>query len=224
MLDFLEGEEESLRQQHRAGYKPNFAEEKRLEKQGYRLIAGIDEVGRGPLAGPLVAAAVILPLKTDISWLPLVRDSKQLTPERRESLFPLINEAAIGIGFGILTPDAIDSRGMTMAVRKAMCSAVEHLPCPPDFLLIDHVRLPELDLPQKGITKGDSLSLSIACASIVAKVTRDRMMVALDEVYPGYGFARHKGYATREHLTTLRRLGACPIHRRCFAPVRGCIR
>jgi len=223
MLDFLEGEGGSLRQQHRAGYKPSFAEEKRLEKQGYRLIAGIDEVGRGPLAGPLVAAAVILPLKPDISWLPLVRDSKQLTPARREFLFPLINEAAIGIGFGILSPDAIDSRGMTMAVRKAMYSAVEHLPCPPDFLLIDHVRLPELDLPQKGITKGDSLSLSIACASIVAKVTRDRMMVALDDVYPGYGFARHKGYATREHLTRLRRLGACPIHRRCFAPVRECV-
>lgn len=212
-----------MRQQHRAGYKPSFAEEKSLEKQGYRLIAGIDEVGRGPLAGPLVAAAVILPLKHDISWLPLVRDSKQLTPARRESLFPLINEAAIGIGFGILSPDDIDSRGMTMAVKKAMCSAVEHLPCPPDFLLIDHVRLPELDLPQKGITKGDSLSLSIACASIVAKVTRDRMMVALDDVYPGYGFARHKGYATREHLTRLRRLGACPIHRRCFAPVRECV-
>ncbi len=213
-----------MRRQHKPSYKPSFAEEQQLEEQGYRLIAGIDEVGRGPLAGPLVAAAVIMPLKPDISWLTLVRDSKQLTPERRESLFPLINETAIGIGFGILTPDAIDSCGMTMAVSKAMCSAVEHLPCPPDFLLIDHVRLPELDLPQKGITKGDSLSLSIACASIVAKVTRDRMMVALDEVYPGYGFARHKGYATREHLTTLRRLGACPIHRRCFAPVRGCIR
>ena len=213
-----------MRQQHRAGHKPSFAEEERLEKQGYRLIAGIDEVGRGPLAGPLVAAAVILPLKSDISWLPLVRDSKQLTPERRQSLFPLINEAAIGIGFGILSPDAIDSHGMTMAVRKAMCSAVEHLPCPPDFLLIDHVRLPELDLPQKGITKGDSLSLSIACASIVAKVTRDRMMVALDEIYPGYGFAKHKGYATREHLSKLTRLGVCPIHRRCFAPVRECMR
>jgi len=213
-----------LRRQHKPDYKPSFGEEKRLEEQGYRLIAGIDEVGRGPLAGPLVAAAVILPLKPDISWLPLVRDSKQLTPERRESLFPLINEAAIGIGIGILPPDAIDSHGMAMAIRKAMCSAVEHLPCPPNFLLIDHVRLPELDLPQKSIIRGDSLSLSIACASIVAKVTRDRIMVALDEVYPGYGFARHKGYATREHLSQLRRLGVCPIHRRCFATVRGCIR
>ncbi len=213
-----------MRPQHMVASTPSFIEEKRLEEQGYRLIAGIDEVGRGPLAGPLVAAAVILPLKPDISWLTLVRDSKQLTPQRRESLFPLINEAAIGVGIGILAPDAIDSNGMAMATRLAMCSAVEHLPWPPDFLLIDHVRLPELDLPQKGITRGDSLSLSIACASIVAKVTRDRMMVALDEVYPGYGFARHKGYATREHLSKLRRLGACPIHRRCFVTVRGCIR
>ena len=220
---------EPLRRQHRVVSKPSFAEERKLEDQGYRLIAGIDEVGRGPLAGPLVTAAVILPLKPDvswpdISWLTLVRDSKQLTPQRREFLFPLISEATIGIGIGILPPDVIDSHGMTMAIRRAMCSAVENLPCAPDFLLIDHVTLPELHLPQKSITRGDSLSLSIACASIVAKVTRDRMMVALDEVYPGYGFARHKGYATKEHLSQLRRLGACPIHRRCFATVQECVR
>jgi ribonuclease HII len=213
-----------LRRQHRVVSKPSFAEERKLEDQGYRLIAGIDEVGRGPLAGPLVTAAVILPLKPDISWLTLVRDSKQLTPQRRESLFPLITGVATGIGIGILPSDAIDSHGMAMAVRKAMCSAVENLPCAPDFLLIDHVRLPELALHQQSITRGDNLSLSIACASIVAKVTRDRMMVALDEVYPGYGFARHKGYATREHLSQLRRLGPCPIHRRYFAPVQECMR
>jgi ribonuclease HII len=212
-----------LRPQHTVTATPSFTEEKKLEEQGYRFIAGIDEVGRGPLAGPLVAAAVILPLNPDISWLSLVRDSKQLTPQRRELLLPLITEAAIGIGIGMLAPEAIDSNGMTMAVRKTMCSAVERLAWPPDFLLIDHVRLPELDLPQKAITKGDRLSLSIACASIVAKVTRDRMMVALDETYPGYGFARHKGYATREHMSKLRQLGACPIHRRCFAMVRECV-
>jgi len=209
---------------HRADCKPSFAEEKRLEEQGYRFIAGIDEVGRGPLAGPLVAAAVILPLKPDIPWLGLVRDSKQLTPERRGFLFPLISEAAIGIGIGIVPPEAIDSHGMSRATRMAMCSAVERLPCPPDFLLIDHVRLTELDLPQKSITKGDSLCLSIACASIVAKVTRDRIMVSLDAEYPGYGFASHKGYATREHLLNLKQLGACPIHRRCFAIVSECVR
>ena len=213
-----------MRRQHRVVSKPSFAEERKLEDQGYRLIAGIDEAGRGPLAGPLVTAAVILPPKPDISWLRLVRDSKQLAPQRREFLFPLINEATIGTGIGILPPDAIDSHGMTMAVRRAMCSAVENLPCAPDFLLIDHVTLPELQLPQKSITGGDSLSLSIACASIVAKVTRDRIMVELDDVYPGYGFARHKGYATREHLSQLRRLGPCPIHRRCFAAVRECVR
>lgn len=210
--------------QNKIAHRPSFAEEKRLEEQGYRLIAGIDEVGRGPLAGPIVAAAVILPLNLETPWLSLVQDSKQLTPKRRESLFPLIDGAAIGIGIGLLSPHAIDSHGMAMAIRRAMCSAVEHLPCPPDFLLIDHLKLPELDVPQKNITKGDRLSLSIACASIIAKVTRDRIMVALDKLYPDYGFARHKGYATREHLSKLRRLGACPIHRRCFASVQECIR
>lgn len=204
--------------------RPTFIEEQRLEEQGYRFIAGIDEVGRGPLAGPIVAAAVILPLNLNTPWLHLVRDSKQLTPKRREFLFPLIGRAAISIGTGFVLPHAIDNQGITRATRLAMRLAVEHLPCPPDFLLIDNIRLPELDLPQKNITKGDTLSLSIACASIVAKVTRDRIMVALDEVFPDYGFARHKGYATREHLSNLRRWGACPIHRECFAPVRECIR
>ena len=204
--------------------KPSFAEEKRLAEQGCRFIAGVDEVGRGPLAGPVIAAAVILPPNFDARWLSLVRDSKQLTRERREFLFPLIDEAAIAIGIGFLPPDAIDAQGIMRATRMAMCSAVENLPHPPDFLLIDHLRLPELDVPQKNITKGDSICLSIACASIVAKVTRDRIMVALDGVYPDYGFAKHKGYATREHLSKLRQWGACPVHRRCFAPVREHIR
>jgi len=199
---------------------PSFIEERRLVAQGYRFIAGIDEVGRGPLAGPLVAAAVILPPNLDAPWLPLVRDSKKLTPKRREWLFPLIEEAAIAIGIGSTPHKAIDAMGIVRATRMAMRSAVAHLPQPPDFLLIDFVALPELTLPQRSITKGDSLSLSIACASIIAKVIRDRIMVALDEVHPGYGFARHKGYATREHLASLKRLGACPIHRKCFAPVR----
>ncbi len=213
-----------MRVQRRIATKPNFAEEKKLAEQGYHLIAGVDEVGRGPLAGPLVAAAVILPPNFDARWLSLVRDSKQLTRERREFLFPLIGESAIAIGIGFMPPDAIDAQGIMRATRMAMCSAVENLPHPPDFLLIDHLRLPDLDVPQKNITKGDSICLSIACASIVAKVTRDRIMVALDGVYPDYGFARHKGYATREHLSNLRRWGACPVHRRCFAPVREHIR
>jgi ribonuclease HII len=209
-----------LREQHKKiATKPNFAEERRLAEQGYRFIAGIDEVGRGPLAGPVVAAAVVLHANLGTRWLTLVRDSKQLTAKRRESLYPLIAKAAIGIGIGLLPPDAIDDYGIAKATRLAMCAAVDHLPCYPDFLLIDYLKLPELDVPQKSITKGDSICISIACASIVAKVTRDRIMVALDEVYPDYGFAKHKGYATREHLSKLRRWGACPIHRRCFAPV-----
>lgn len=200
--------------------RPTFIEEHRLAEQGYRFIAGIDEVGRGPLAGPVMAAAVILPLHLDVPWLSLVRDSKNLTPRRRESLFSLIQKEATAIGVGYVPPELIDAEGIGRATRMAMCVAVEQLTTPPDFLLIDFVALPELALPQRSITKGDSLSLSIACASIIAKVTRDRLMMALDEVYHDYGFARHKGYATREHLSNLRRLGACPIHRKCFAPVR----
>ena len=201
--------------------QPTFTEEQKLAEKGYRFIAGVDEVGRGPLAGPVMAAAVILPINLDVPWLPLVRDSKNLTPKRRESLFSLIEKEAIAIGVGYVPPEAIDAQGIVRATRRAMCAAVEHLPHPPDFLLIDFVALPDLALPQKNITKGDSLSLSIACASIIAKVTRDRLMTALDELYPDYGFARHKGYATREHLLNLRRLGACPIHRKCFAPVKS---
>ena len=199
---------------------PSFIEEKRLVKQGYRLIAGIDEVGRGPLAGPVVAAAVILPLDLDAPWLPLVHDSKKLTPNRRASLFPLSEAVAISIGVGDAPLGGIDTHGIVTATKMAMHSAVARLSQTPDFLLIDFIALPELGFSQRSITKGDSRSLSIACASIIAKVTRDRIMVELDEAYPGYGFVRHKGYATREHLLSLRQLGACPIHRKYFAPVR----
>ena len=207
------------RGQNKKIQRPSFSEENGLAEQGYRLIAGIDEAGRGPLAGPVVAAAVILPPDLDTPWLPLVRDSKQLTPERREFLFPLIGDVAIALGVGHAAPDVIDAHGIMKATRMAMRSAVELLSTPPDFLLIDYLTLSELSLPQRGIVKGDSRSLSIACASIIAKVTRDRLMVAFDELYPEYGFARHKGYATREHLSNLRRFGACPIHRKCFSPM-----
>lgn len=210
--DFTKGE-------GKKALRPTFIEEKRLAQQGYRSIAGIDEAGRGPLAGPVVAAAVILPLELDAPWLPLVRDSKQLTPEKRELLFPLIQETAIAVGVSHASPEAIDAHGILKATRMAMCSAVKLLSPSPDFLLIDYLTLSELSLPQRGIVKGDSRCLSIACASIIAKVTRDRLMVALDKLYPEYGFARHKGYATREHLSALRRWGACPIHRKCFSSV-----
>jgi len=199
---------------------PSFVEEKMLESQGYRHVAGVDEVGRGPLAGPVVAAAVVLPPGIEAPWLSMVRDSKQLTAPTREVLFRHIHEAALAVGVGRVDAAAIDDMGIMAATRTAMRLAIERLqPCP-ESLLIDHITLPEVRLPQKGITRGDSLCLSIACASIVAKVTRDRLMVELDRAYPGYGFCRHKGYGTREHLVHLRQLGPCPIHRRSFQPVR----
>ena len=199
---------------------PTFFEEKVLWQQGYQLIAGVDEVGRGPLAGPVVAAAVILPFETTPAWLNLVRDSKRLTVARREFLYDRIEGEALAIGVGSVCPELIDARGISAATRLAMRLAVEQLRHPPDFLLIDAIKLPDLNLPQKSIIRGDGLSLSIAAASIVAKVTRDHFMIGYDGVYPNYGVARHKGYATREHLSNLWRLGASSIHRKSFAPVR----
>jgi len=201
-------------------YRPSFAEEQALAKRGYRLIAGIDEVGRGPLAGPVMAAAVILPLNLDTDWLPLVNDSKQLTPETREQLYPLICESAIAFGIGEVSAEGIDKHGIARATKMAMKAAISNLKTKPDALLIDFVRLTEVNLPQRCIIKGDCKSISIACASIIAKVTRDRLMVEFDRTYSGYGFAEHKGYATKEHLESIARLGACPIHRMCFSPFR----
>ena len=186
--------------------KPSFTEEKILEAQGYQYIAGIDEVGRGPLAGPVVAAAVILPCHIDTPWLNQVKDSKQLSPARRELLFHHIHEVAISIGIGVVHHKVIDAEGIIRATRLAMKLAIGQLSPPPEFLLIDYMRLPEVPLPQKGITNGDSLCFSIACASIIAKVSRDHMMRELDGIYPGYGLAQHKGYGTREHLACLCRL------------------
>jgi ribonuclease HII len=199
---------------------PTFAKERELRAQGYRFIAGIDEVGRGALAGPVVAAAVILPLENDFAWLSRVRDSKQLTPRRREQIFELIQQSRIATGIGMASHTDIDAIGIVKATRMAMRRAVRQLTSPPDSLIIDALSLPEIPLPQWGIVRGDQSSLSIACASIVAKVTRDRYMTELDHSYPGYELARHKGYGTRQHLLSLRRLGPCPIHRRSFAPVR----
>jgi len=200
---------------------PTFDEEARLQARGFRLVAGVDEVGRGALAGPVMAAAVILPLSADLPWLGSVRDSKQLSPRQREHVFDLVQRAGIAFGLGSAPHATIDEVGIVQATRMAMVQAVNSLPSRPDFLLIDALSLPEVDLPQKGIIRGDQLSLSIACASIVAKVSRDRQMTELDGVYPGYGLARHKGYGTRQHLQCLGRLGPCAIHRRSFAPVLG---
>ena len=202
---------------------PSFAEEEMLEAQGYHRIAGIDEVGRGALAGPVVAAAVILPLHIDASWLNQVKDSKQLSPARREFLFHCIHEIAVSIGVGMVPHYLIDAQGIIKATCLAMKLAIDQLSPPPQSLLIDYMRLPEVKLPQKGITNGDSLCFSIACASIIAKVARDQLMVAFDKIYPGYGLAQHKGYGTREHLACLLRLGPCPIHRQSFKPVKDII-
>ncbi len=202
---------------------PNFDHENELKSQGYELIAGIDEVGRGALAGPVVAGAVILPHPANLSWLELVRDSKELNAKKRESLFALINNEAVAVGIGIVPSQVIDSVNILKATKLAMMQAVEKLPRQPGFLLIDRVSLSQCPIPQRGITRGDKSCLSIACASIVAKVTRDRMMEELDGLYPGYGFAWHKGYGTREHISCLQKLGPSPIHRLYFAPVRNVI-
>jgi ribonuclease HII len=199
--------------------KPSFVEEKLLRAQGYQFIAGVDEVGRGALMGPVVAAAVILPDNIRSRWKGKVRDSKQLSPEAREYLYDFIKEAAISMGIGSSSNDIIDSVGIAKATRLAMIAAIEQLKPEPQYLLIDYVHLPETSLPQKGITDGDSLCFSIASASIIAKVTRDRMVVEMDRDYPGYGFAEHKGYGTKEHLECLRQKGPCPLHRRSFSPV-----
>ncbi len=199
---------------------PSFAEERMLEAQGYRLIAGVDEVGCGALAGPVVAAAIILPGRMRVRWAKQVNDSKLVTPVRRELLFQRIQKVAVSVGIGTVPHHVIDAQGLTKARRLAMKLAIEQLSPPPECLLIDYLHLPEVPLPQKGIINGDRLCFSIACASIMAKVTRDHLMEELDKTYPGYGLARHKGYGTREHLTCLRRLGPCPIHRQSYQPVK----
>ena len=200
---------------------PSLSEEKVLRAQGYELIAGIDEAGRGALAGPVVAAAVILPPKIDADWLIQVRDSKQLSPAKRESLFHQIKAIAISTGVGTVSHEIIDTRGIVKATRLAMKLAVDRLTPAPQSLLIDYMHLPEVPLPQKGIINGDELCLSIACASIMAKVTRDRLMIDFDRTYPGYGLVNNKGYGTAEHFSCLNRLGPCSIHRRSFHTVKA---
>ncbi len=200
---------------------PSLDEESRLAAQGYLRVAGVDEVGRGALAGPVVAAAVILPSGIKGRWLDLVRDSKQLTRQSREELSQHIHRAAVSVGIGAIDCAVIDRCGIARATRLAMKLAIDGLTAPPDYLLIDYFKLPESLLPQRGVKYGDSLCLSVACASIVAKVARDDMMRELDGVYRGYGLAAHKGYGTERHLACLRRLGPSPVHRRSFQPVRG---
>jgi len=200
--------------------RPNHDEESALYREGYRRIAGFDEAGRGALAGPVVAAAVILPEKPEFDWIPMVRDSKLLSGKKRERIFSLMQESGIETGIGIVPPQVIDSINILNATKKAMLSALQALARPPDYLLIDALILPGTRIRQKGIIKGDRTVLSIACASIAAKVTRDHIMLELDVTYPQYGFCNHKGYGTAHHIDCLRRHGACRHHRLTFAPVR----
>lgn len=199
---------------------PNLAEEQALWRQGRDLVAGLDEVGRGPLAGPVTAAAVILSPSSDFRWLVHVRDSKELEPEQREELSAYIWRDALAVGIGSVPHTAIDRIGIVEATRQAMLAAIGELSRRPQHLLIDALSIPACSLPQKGIIDGDARVISIAAASIVAKVARDRYMQEQDVRFSGYGFARNKGYATRAHLAALERLGPCDLHRRSFSPVK----
>ncbi|MEX0800312.1 MAG: ribonuclease HII [Dehalococcoidia bacterium] len=199
---------------------PNFDEERTLWRQGYHLVAGLDEVGRGPLAGPVAAAAVILSPDADFRWLYHVRDSKELAPSDRQELAAYIYADALAVGIGFVSHTTIDRIGIAEATRQAMLRAISEMRSRPDHLLIDAISIPACSLPQIGIIDGDARCITIAAASIVAKVARDRYMKRTARRFRGYGFARNKGYATRQHLEALRRLGPCDLHRRSFAPVR----
>ncbi len=197
------------------------AEKKRIVKMmeyerryaDYEYIAGIDEVGRGPLAGPVVTCAVILPKDCDILY---INDSKQLTQKKREELYEEITAKAISYGIGISSPQRIDEINILQANYEAMRQSIKNLSVIPDILLNDAVTIPEVRIPQVPIIKGDTKSISIAAASIVAKVHRDRLMVEYDKQYPGYGFASNKGYGSEEHVQAIKKLGPSPIHRKSF--------
>ena len=192
----------------------------RYEGQAWRAglvrVAGVDEAGRGPLAGPVVAAAVVVTPEHRIRG---VCDSKLLTAERREALFLTIHERALAVGVAIVDHETIDRINILQATRLAMVDALRRLPLAPDLIITDFVALPDVPCPQRNLVDGDARCASVAAASIVAKVTRDRIMRELDGKFPEYGFAQHKGYATPEHLAALDRHGPCPVHRRSFAGV-----
>lgn len=176
-------------------------------------ICGVDEAGRGPLAGPVAAGAVVLPKDCEILYL---NDSKKLTPKRREELYDEIMEKAVAFGVGLIEADRIDEINILQATYEAMRMAISKLGIVPDVLLNDAVTIPRMDMEQVPIVKGDARSISIAAASILAKVTRDRLMAEYDKVYPWYGFAEHKGYGTAAHIEALKKYGPCPIHRKSF--------
>lgn len=183
------------------------------EYEAYGCLCGIDEVGRGPLAGPVVAGAVILPKNCDILYL---NDSKQLSEKKREELYDVIMEKAVSVGLGFSSPERIDEINILKATYEAMRQAISKLSVQPAVLLNDAVTIPGVEIKQVPIIKGDAKSVSIAAASIVAKVTRDRMMVEYDSVFPEYGFAQNKGYGAAAHIEALKKYGPCPIHRKTF--------
>ena len=183
-----------------------------------QYIAGIDEAGRGPIVGPVVAAAVILPRDF---FVPEVDDSKRLKPLLRKKLSLAIKRQALDWSIGIVSVSCLDQINIYQATKLAMITAFNNLRLRAEHLIIDAVKLPELSIPQTSLIKGDSLSLTVACASILAKVERDEIMEGYDKLFPGYGFAKHKGYATREHIEALFRLGPCPVHRTSFEPVKS---
>lgn len=203
-IEKLQAEKERLK-------KMRFFEEKYQGK--YSVICGIDEAGRGPLAGPVVAGAVILPKDCDILYL---NDSKKLSAARREKLYEEIQEKALAYAIGIVSNEKIDQINILQATYEAMRQAVAKLELSPDLLLVDAVHIPDLPQKQVGIVKGDAKSVSIAAASIIAKVSRDRMMLQLDQIYPEYGFAKHKGYGSQAHIAAIQKYGPCPIHRQTF--------
>lgn len=213
---------ELLRQQREQRRQEKLkAERERLEgmrvyERQYRergTLCGIDEVGRGPLAGPVVAGAVILPEDCEILYL---NDSKKLSEKKRELLYDEIMEKAIAVGIGAVSPERIDEINILQATYEAMRIAISRLSVRPDLLLNDAVTISQVDIPQVPIIKGDAKSVSIAAASIIAKVTRDRMMVQYEDLYPGYEFASNKGYGSARHIAALKEIGPCPIHRRSF--------
>ena len=195
-----------------------YAYERELYSQGYQLIAGVDEAGRGPVAGPVVIGTVILPREC---YLPLLNDSKQLTPARREELYTVIHEVAVAVGYIAIDVETIDTINIYQATVQGMYSVLENLAAKPEAVLIDAVPLRRLKIPNHSIIDGDALSASIAAASIIAKVERDRIMMHYDSLYPEYGFANNKGYGTREHREAIMQYGPCPIHRQSFEPVKS---
>ena len=193
---------------------PDYTWEHEAMQRGFHTICGIDEAGRGPLAGPVTAAAVILP--ADV-WIDGLNDSKKLSEKKRESLYDAVIETAVAWSVGWASEEEIEEHNILNATFLAMCRAVEGLSIPPDFALVDGNRIPKgLKIPCQTIVKGDSLSMSIAAASILAKVSRDRKMLELDQMYPHYGFAKHKGYGTAAHYSAISQYGPCPVHRQSF--------